>query len=40
MLYLAISGLLVEHLTLPGVLADDGPTEALVDEIVQRVMSG
>jgi AcrR family transcriptional regulator len=39
MLYLAITGLLVEHLTLPGVLADEAPLDGLVDLIVRQVVS-
>lgn len=37
MLYLAMTGLLVEHLTLPDVLGDDG-VEALVDRMVHTII--
>lgn len=36
-LYLAMTGLLVEHLTLPDVLIDDGP-ESLVDRMVAVIV--
>ena len=38
-LYLAMTGLLVEHLTLPNVLTDDGP-ESLVDRMVAVIVPG
>lgn len=38
-LYLAMTGLLVEHLTLPDVLTDDGP-ESLVDRMVAVIVPG
>ncbi|MFB7614514.1 TetR/AcrR family transcriptional regulator [Kitasatospora sp. NPDC056181] len=37
LLYLAMTGLLVEHLTLPGVLGEDG-LAALVDTVVERIV--
>ncbi|WP_046469901.1 TetR/AcrR family transcriptional regulator [Allosalinactinospora lopnorensis] len=38
MLYLALTGLLVEHLTLPGVLEEEGPLESLIDTVVERIV--
>lgn len=38
LLYLALTGLLVEHLTLPGVLAEEGSLDELVDAVVDRIV--
>lgn len=38
LLYLALSGMVIEHLTLPGVLATDGELDELVDLVVDRVL--
>ncbi|MDA2805879.1 TetR/AcrR family transcriptional regulator [Nocardiopsis suaedae] len=40
MLYLAMTGLVVEHLTLPGVLDGEGDVDALVGALVHRILSG
>lgn len=37
LLYLAMTGLIVEHLTLPEVLGPDGPA-ALIDSLVERIL--
>lgn len=40
LLYLALNGLVIEQLTLPGVLADDGTVEDLVSTVVRAVTPG
>ncbi len=40
LLYLALTGLVIEQLTLPGVLADDGTVEDLVSTVVRGVTPG
>ncbi|MFW6090291.1 MAG: TetR/AcrR family transcriptional regulator [Actinomycetota bacterium] len=39
-LYLAMNGLLVEHLTLPGVLDEQAPVQELADLVVSRIAPG
>ena len=38
LLYLALSGLVIEQLTLPGVLAEEGTTDELVAEVVRAAI--